>query len=390
MKNFYAERMKEVPDSLITLATVLAQKYGAINLASGYPDLPTPLDLKERAGDYISRDYNQYTMNQGLKSLRETLAYKLMGFNNISADPESEITITCGAAEALFLASLAIINQGDEVIVFEPAFESYVPNILMAGGIPRIIKLSPPHWDFDGDLLAATFNNRTRAIIINTPHNPTGKVFTGDELEFIATLCRKWGAIAVTDEIYEHITFDGAPHISMASLPGMASQTITVGGFSKTFSCTGWRIGYFVAPEEISNIMRKIHTYITVCAPAPLQEAMTHIPALGNDFFHNLQILYQAARDFLHTELERAGFRPFRSRGSFFMMADFTALGYHDDREFAFYLARDVGVAVVPESAFCRPSEDIHTTVRFCFARKRETLEKVRLHFEKIKTGSPE
>jgi aspartate/methionine/tyrosine aminotransferase len=384
MQSPEAARMKDVPDSLITLAVVMAQNYGAINLASGYPDLPMPESLKVKAAEYIMGDRNQYTMNQGLKSLREALAYKLMGYNNITADPDREITITCGAAEALFVAALALVDPGDEVIIFEPAFESYVPNVLMAGGIPRIVKLRAPDWSFDGDLLEAAFNNRTRAVIINTPHNPTGKVFTRDELGHIAVLCQKWGVIAITDEIYEYMTFDDAHHVSMASLPDMVSQTITVGGFSKTFSCTGWRLGYCVAPEGLSKVMRKIHTYTTVCAPAPLQEAMAHISALGQEFFCGLRFLYQDARDLLYAGLEGAGLRPFKPRGSFFMMADFSGLGYSDDREFAFHLARDVGVAVVPESAFCMPSDEMHSTVRVCFARRTATLEEAGRRLQKL------
>jgi len=363
-----------IPDSLISQAVHLALSCNAVNLASGAPEFEAPPSLKEKASIAINRNHTQYSMNAGLKALRGALARKLLDYNGISADPEREITITCGTAEALFCSLFTVVEKGDEVVIFEPAFESYVPDVLMAGGIPRVLRLRPPLWEMDPRELESLFNDRTRAIIINTPHNPTGKVFSREELGLIAGLCQKWDVLAITDEIYEYILYDDNIHVSMASLPGMAGRTITLGGYSKTFNCTGWRLGYAVAPERFMGGMQKIHTYLTVCAPAPLQEAVIGAYDFPASYFSGLREMYAGHRDLLVQGLNEAGFIPCVPGGAYFVMADFTPLGFHDDLEFYRYLARDAGVGSVPGRAFLSPASLPGTMVRFSFCKERATI----------------
>jgi aspartate/methionine/tyrosine aminotransferase len=365
----------EIPDSLISEAVTYTLACGAVNLASGAPDFPAPAALKEKASLAIAHNHNQYTMNAGMKSLRESLARKLLAFNGINADPQKEIAITCGTAEALFCTLFSLIERGDEVIIFEPAFESYLPDMLMAGGTPRIFRLRPPRWDVDLDELSLLFNDSTKAIILNTPHNPTGKVFSRSELEAVAGLCQKWDVYAITDEIYEYITYDGNEHISMASLPGMAERTITLGGYSKTFNCTGWRIGYAVAPAKLMETMQKVHTYLTVCAPTPFQKALTEAFDMGDDYFSELKALYTKQRDLLTGGLKSAGFITHIPGGAYFVMADFTPFGYKDDLEFYRYLAREAGVGSVPLRAFLSPGSPPGAMVRFSFCKERTVIE---------------
>ena len=385
MTIFPARRLEAIPESLISEAVSLGMSCDALNLASGSPDFSTPDVLKEKAAEYIQRDCNQYSPIAGSLKLRHALARKFGEFNHCKIDADREVTITCGTAEALFLAIFSVVDPGDEVIVFEPAFECYVPNILMASAVPRIIRLESPRWEVDIERLESLCSEKTRAIIINTPHNPTGKVFSRSELEAIAGLCIKRNLIAITDEIYEYITYDAHTHVSMASLPGMECRTITTGGLSKTFNCTGWRVGYCVAPPPLSIAIRKVHTYLTVCAPAPLQQAAFHAFLLQGDYYLELRHLYRELRDRLCDILDENGFIVYKPQGSYFLMASFTPFGYSDDREFTRFLAQDVGVSVIPEGAFCSPGSPPGKTVRFCFSRKRETLEEAGRRLKKLK-----
>jgi len=355
-------------------ASLWARQYRTLNLASGYPGISTPPSMKKKAEISISEDLNQYSATRGLQSLREAISVKLKHKNGIEADPESGILITCGAAEALFAAVFSLVRDDDEVIVFEPAFESYVPNVLMARGRPVVVRLEPPGWEVDADALRAAFSARTRAILVNTPHNPTGKVFSREELTLISELCIAHDAYAVTDEIYEYITYDGAEHISLMSFPGMADRTVTVGGFSKTFSCTGWRLGYCAAPPALVDEMDKVHTYLTVCAPTPFQHAAADAFTVEPSYFEELRRFYGRQRERLFEILTGSGFNAFKPCGSYFMMADFTPFGFTDDHEFAHTLARDYGVSAVPERAFCHSGGCTGKMVRFCFSRSDEAL----------------
>src|SRR3989475_3266307 len=275
-------------ESVIREMTRLAMEHQAINLSQGFPDFPAPDALKKAAADAIFADVNQYAITWGAKNFRDSLVYKTKKFMGIDIDPEREITVTCGSTEAMIDVLLAVINPGDEVIVFEPFYENYGPDAIISGATPRYVTLHPPDWSFDPDELGAAFNDNTKAIIINTPNNPTGKVFSREELQTIAELCHKWNAIAITDEIYEHILFNGKKHIAIATLDGMRDRTITINGLSKTYSVTGWRVGYTIAPPEITQAIRKVHDFLTVGAAAPLQEAGVHALRLPRSYYDHL------------------------------------------------------------------------------------------------------
>jgi aminotransferase len=296
-------------------------------------------------------------------------------FYGLKIDPEREITVCCGATEAMISALLAIIDGGDEVVVFAPFYENYGPDTIICDATPRYVELKAPEWGFDAAELAAAFNDKTRAIIVNTPHNPTGKVFSRAELETIAELCIRHDVIAITDEIYEHILYDGAEHIPLASLPGMAERTITINGASKSFSVTGWRVGWCLAAPEITQGIRKLHDFVTVGAPAPLQEAVAVMLGAGDDYYAGLAAAYREKRDFLLAALEKAGFKCFLPRGAYYIMADYRALSDLGDVEFAHWLVREKGIATVPGSSFLPPGAPDPCLVRFCFCKRTETLE---------------
>src|SRR6059058_6301674 len=284
-------------ESVIREMTRLAMEHGAINLSQGFPDFPAPEVLKKAAADAIFADVNQYAITWGAKNFRDALVYKTKKFMGIEIDPEREVTVSCGSTEAMIDVLLAVINPGDEVIVFEPFYENYGPDAIISGATPRYVQLRRPDWSFDQQELAAAFNDKTKAIIINTPNNPTGKVFTRQELETIAALCRKWDAIAISDEIYEHIIYDGRPHIPIATIEGMADRTVTLNGLSKTFSVTGWRVGWAISPPSLSGAIRKVHDFLTVGAPAPLQEAGAIALGLPEEYYTTLAAKYQTRRD---------------------------------------------------------------------------------------------
>jgi aspartate/methionine/tyrosine aminotransferase len=374
IRSALSEKASRFTESVIREMTRLAQKFGAVNLAQGFPDFPAPAEIKQAAQEAIARDVNQYAITWGSKSLRNAIAAKFERTQGVSVDPEREITVCCGSTEAMMSAMMAVINPGDEVVVFEPFYENYGPDAILSGAVPRFVKLHAPDWTFDRDELARAFTPRTKALILNTPNNPTGKVFSREEVEFIRDLVVRANAYIITDEIYEHILFDGAEHISMASLEGMRDRTITINGMSKTYAVTGWRVGWAIASPDISASIRKVHDFLTVGAAAPLQEAGALALALPDSYYAKLAETYREKRDFICPILESAGFRCFVPRGAYYVMTDISAFGYPDDVTFAKYLVEKIGVAVVPGSSFFNNPADGSKIVRFTFCKLETTL----------------
>jgi aspartate/methionine/tyrosine aminotransferase len=379
-KHFLSDKVSQFTESVIREMTRQAMLYGAVNLAQGFPDFAAPAEIKEAAQRAVAGDVNQYAITWGAKNLRNAIARQMGVWQGIAVDPEKEITVCCGSTEAMISTLLAVCNAGDEVVVFEPFYENYGPDAVLSGARPRFVKLRPPasdggEWTFDQQELRAAFDKHTKAIILNTPNNPTGKVFTRAELELIRDLCLKFDVLAITDEIYEHILYDGTKHISMASLDGMRERTVTINGMSKTYSVTGWRVGWAVAPEKITNAIRKVHDFLTVGAPAPLQEAGAAALSLPAEYYAKLAEGYRTRRDHLIPELNAAGFNCFLPRGAYYVMTDISAFGFNDDISFTKYLVKDVGVAAVPGSSFYRDPRDGSRQVRFAFCKKLETLD---------------
>ncbi len=361
-------------ESVIREMTRLALRHGAVNLSQGFPDFPAPKAIKDAACRAIRGDVNQYAITWGAKPLRDAISRKVSRHYGMKADPEKNITVTCGATEGMLTALAAVINPGDEVVIFEPFYENYGPDVLITGAKPRFVRLHAPTWTFDEQKLAAAFNRRTKAVIVNTPHNPTGKVFSRRELGSIARLCRKWNALAVTDEVYEHILYEGE-HVAMASLDGMAQRTITVTSLSKTFCVTGWRLGYSIAPEKIATAIRKMHDFTTVGAPHPLQVAAAELMDRPEGLFESLSGEYLERRELLYPVLEETGFRPLgRPAGAYYVMCDISGFGFQDDTAFAQWLVETGGVATVPGSSFFRDRRDGSHLVRFAFCKKLATL----------------
>lgn len=346
-----------------------------INLAQGFPNFNPPEEIVEAACRAMRDGVNQYAITWGAPNLREAIAEKAGWYNGIQADPAKNITVTCGATEAMMSAMLAIINPGDEVIVFEPFYENYGPDSIVSGAKPIYVRLYEPDFHFDPEELRRAFSPRTKAIIINTPHNPSGKVFTRAELEYIAALCNEFDVLVATDEIYEHILYDGAVHISPASVPGLEDRTITINSLSKTYSATGWRVGWAIAPEEITNAIRKVHDFLTVGAPAPLQEAGVTALRMPESYYAKLASFYQHKRDILLDAVSQAGFKPFRPGGAYYMLTDIVSFGYADDMEFAIHLVQDAGIAAVPGRAFYTEPEVAATKLRFAFCKTEDTLQ---------------
>jgi aminotransferase len=375
-------------ESVIREMTRLARQHGAVNLSQGFPDFPAPEPIKEAACEAIRADTNQYAITWGAPPLRQAIAADLSRRYGMAIDPERQITVCCGSTEAMIATLLAIVDPGDEVIVFEPFYENYGPDAILSGATPRYVKLRPPapaprggergaagDWTFDTDELAAAFSNRTRAIVVNTPNNPTGKVFTRDELRTIARLCQQWDVVAITDEIYEHIVYDDVRHVPLAALDGMADRTVTINSVSKTFGVTGWRVGWAVAPPDITSAVRKVHDFLTVGAAAPLQAAAAVALGLPDSYYADLASGYRARRDRLMGILQSSGFVCYEPRGAYYIMTDVAAFGFPDDVSFARYLVTDIGVATVPGSSFYRDPDAGRTMIRFCFCKKDQTLE---------------
>ncbi|GAC1324438.1 MAG: aminotransferase class I/II-fold pyridoxal phosphate-dependent enzyme [Chloroflexota bacterium] len=359
---------------------------GGINLAQGFPDFSAPQILKDAASAAIQADVNQYAITWGARDFRNGIADKTRQFTGLEVDPEREITVTCGATEAMAASMLALVNPGDEVIIFEPFYENYGPDCALCGAVPRYVRLEPPSWTLNREALQAAFGPRTRAIVLNSPNNPTGKVFTRDELEFIAGLCRQWDCIAFTDEIYEHLVYDGATHVSLALIEGMRERTVVVNGLSKTYGVTGWRVGYVLAPAPLTAAIRKVHDFLTVGAPAPHPAAGTTAMHLPQSYSDDRRAGYDRRRDVMVSILHRAGFDVFPPHGAYYVMVDITPLGFHDDTEFAHWLVHELGVAVVPGSSFYRPGLPPSRYVRFAFPKRLETLERVAPRLESIRS----
>jgi len=381
-----ARRTHGFTESVIRAMTRLAREHEAINLAQGFPDFPCPDVLKDAAARALRDDVNQYAITWGAKRLRDALARKYAAWYGMDVDPERHLTVTCGATEAMAATLLAIVDPGDEVIVFEPFYENYGPDAILCGAMPVYVPIVPGE-PLDLGRLEAAFSPRTRAIIVNTPNNPAGRVLGRAELEAIADLCRRHDAWAVTDEIYEHILYEGT-HIPLATLEGMAERTITISGASKTFSVTGWRVGTIVAPDEVTGAIRKVHDFLTVGAPAPLQEGVAAaIEQLGPDYYAGLAAGYRERRDTLVPALREAGFRCVSPEGAYYVLADFSALSDLDDVAFAGWLTREIGVAPVPGSSFYSRPEAGRHLVRFAFCKTLPLLQEAARRLAGINPG---
>ena len=396
-RRMLSAKAEQFTESVIREMTRLANKHGAVNLSQGFPDFAAPEEIKEAARKAISDDINQYAITWGAKPLRDAIVEKFERTQGIRVDPEREITICCGSTEAMMSAMMAVINPGDEIVVFEPYYENYGPDAILSGATPRFVKLRPPAdensvWSYDERELAAAFRPHTKAIILNSPNNPTGKVFTRAELEFIRDLCVRWNAYCITDEIYEHILYDGAEHISMARIDGMRERTIVINGMSKTYSVTGWRVGWAIAPPEPTSAIRKVHDFLTVGAAAPLQQAGALALKLPQTYYDKLAASYVEKRKRLLNILISAGFTVFKPRGAYYIMTDISRFDFPrasrfgsaasdprfaaptNDVSFAKYLVQEIGVAVVPGSSFYNDPQDGASQVRFTFCKKEETL----------------
>jgi len=362
-------------ESVIREITRLAQRHQAVNLAQGFPDFPAPTALKEAAKRAIDADKNQYAITWGAKSFRDALAKKHERASGASIDPELELTVCCGSTEAMLATLLATVDPGEEVIVFEPWYENYGPDAILSGATPVYVKLHAPDWRYDPAELRAAFSPRTKGIIVNTPHNPTGKLFSREELLEIGALCEEFDALLFTDEIYEHIVYDGQRHVYPMTLPGLRERTVMISGLSKTFSITGWRIGYAIAPPDISAAIRKVHDFLTVGAPAPLQEGAVAALELDDSYYVKLSAEYQRRRDMFLPLITQAGFRPSVPQGAYYVMAEYPDVGIGDDVEFTRFLIEKIGVAVVPASSFYRPGDpEAKRRIRFCYPKRDETL----------------
>jgi aminotransferase len=371
-----AARTHSFSESVIRSMTRLANRHGAVNLAQGFPDFPMPQAMKDAACAAIHGDINQYAITWGAKKLRDAITAKYQRRYGMTVDAEREITVTCGATEAAASVFLALLDPGDEVLIFEPFYENYGPDAVLCGAVPVFVPLVPPDWAFDATLLERAITPRTRAMVLNSPHNPTGHVFSRDELHAIASLCVRHDLLVITDDPYEYIIYAGE-HVPIATLPGLHERTVTISSLSKTFSCTGWRLGYAIATPERTDAIRKVHDFLTVGAPAPLQDAAAVGYGFGEEYFAGLSEDYRARRDFLGAALREAGFQFATPDGAYYIFADFTALSDLDDVAFATALTENPGVATVPGSSFYGPaSPQGRRYVRFAFCKKMETLER--------------
>ncbi|MBM3404040.1 MAG: pyridoxal phosphate-dependent aminotransferase [Bacteroidetes bacterium] len=372
-------------ESVIREMTRQNDAIGGINLSQGFPDFESPPAIREAAIRAITAHHNQYPVTFGEKNLREAISRKALAYNKIHYDPTDGITVTCGATEAMIATLMALINPGDEVIIFEPFYENYSADVILSGATPRYVKLNPPDWHYDDSDLEKAFSEKTKAIIINTPNNPTGKVYSREELTRIAALCQKWDAYAVTDEIYEHILYDVHEHISMASLPGMEERTVTINSISKTYAVTGWRVGWAIAAPLITQRIRKVHDFLTVGAPNPFQQAAAEALDFPQEYYLAMQQKYLHARNHLFETLQEAGFTPYLPSGAYYILADagnlFDKLQATDDYDFSIRLLKTTKIATVPGSSFFHEDQKATRMVRFAFCKKMETLEKVRNAF---------
>lgn len=393
-KNRISKKAASFTESVIREMTREAAKYGAVNLSQGFPDFAAPEDIKRRAQEAIAEDYNQYAITWGTKDFRDAIVEKTKWFLGLDIDPETEITVTCGSTEGMIAGMMACVDEGEEVIVFEPFYENYAPDAILSDAKPVHVPLylrDDGNWQYDPDELRDAFNEKTKAVILCNPNNPTGKVFSLQEMEFIAGLCQEFDAICFTDEIYEHILYPRPDadirHISMAQLEGMRERTVVVNSLSKTYSVTGWRVGYCIAPPDISNAIRKVHDFLTVGAAHPLQKAGAYALSLPQSYYDELQRDYQKKRDFIVPVLQEAGFKCAYPDGAYYVMTDISGFGFENDVDFTKHLIREIGVAVVPGSSFYHDPQAGAQQVRFCFCKKDETLERAAeklLRLEKV------
>ena len=371
-----AKRVAGFTTSVFTEMSRLAIRHRAVNLGQGFPDFPGPDFVKEAAIQAIRADQNQYAVSHGTPRLRRGIAETWQRTYGREVDPEAEVTVGSGATELILDAMLALVDPDDEVILFEPFYDSYPPDILMAGGLPRFITLEPPDWHFDRQALADLFTPRTRLLLINTPHNPTGKMFSREELSFIASLCQRHDVLVLTDEVYEQIRFNGAEHVPIATLPGMWERTLTVNSTGKAFSMTGWKVGYAVGPAELNHAVRATHQFVTFSTSTPFQEAMATAleTATRTGYYEKLRREYTSRRDLLADALTTAGLRTLPVQGAYYLLADLAGLGFADDASFCRYLTAEIGVAAIPPSAFYADPARAPLLARFCFAKREETL----------------
>jgi aspartate/methionine/tyrosine aminotransferase len=383
-----SRKAEQFTESVIREMTRLALQYNAINLSQGFPDFPAPAEVKRAAQQAIEADVNQYAITWGAKAFRDAIAAKFERTQGLTRgmtiDPEREITVCCGATEAMISSMMAIVNPGDEVVVFEPFYENYGPDAILSGATPRFVKLHPPDWNFDPDELAAAFGPATKAIILNTPNNPTGKVFARAEIETIRDLCVRWDSFSISDEIYEHLLYDGAEHISIATLEGMRERAITISALSKTYTVTGWRVGWAIAAPEVTAAIRKVHDFLTVGAAAPLQAAGAVALQLPQSYYDTLARDYAVRRERMLRILEESGFRCFKPRGAYYIMTDIAAFGFPDDVAFARYLVKEIGIAAVPGSSFYNDPANGRTHLRFAFCKKETTFQAAAERFARL------
>ncbi len=380
-----SQRVQRFPESVIREMTRVAEAHGAINLSQGFPDFDPPREVVRAAQLALENGHNQYSTTWGAPELREAVARRAKAFNGIDADPEANLVVTCGSTEAMMAAMLSLVNPGDEVVVFEPFYENYGPDAVMSGAVPRYVRMAWPDWRIDEEALKAAFSRKTKAVIVNTPNNPTGKVYSRDELRLLADLCADHDAVAVTDEIYEHIVYDGRRHVSLATLGDMAERTITINGLSKTYSATGWRVGWAIAPRTLADAMRRIHDFLTVGAPHPLQIGAAAALALPESYYADLARMYRAKRDRFVRGLRSVGLDCREPDGAYYVMADISRFPFADDWAFAMYLVERLGVATVPGSSFFGVPEDGARYVRFMFSKRDETLEEALRRLEPLK-----
>jgi len=389
MAEHLAKRVAGFGTSVFTEMSRLAVQHRAVNLGQGFPDFPGPDFVKEAAIQAIRSDRNQYAVSHGILRLRCAIAETWDRAHGRALNPETEVSVGSGATELILDAILALVDPGDEVILFEPFYDSYLPDVLMAGGVPRIVTLQPPDWHFDRQALADVVTGRTRLILINSPHNPSGKMFNRDELAFIASLCQEYDVLVITDEVYEQIRFDGTEHVPIATLPGMWERTLTINSTGKTFSLTGWKIGYAVGPPELSRAVRATHQFVTFSTSTPFQEAMATAleTAARTGYYEKLRSEYGSRRDFLAGALVSAGLPTLPVQGSYFLLADIARTGFPDDVSFCRYLTTEIGVAAIPPSAFYMDPGRAPLLARFCFAKRNETLQAAAERLRRLQTA---
>ena len=381
---FRSNKTLRFTESVIREMTRLAAQHKAVNLAQGFPDFGSPEILRKAATDAINADINQYAITWGAKPFRNAISAKYKKTYDLDLDPEREITVCCGATEGMMAALMAVTNPGDEVVIFEPYYENYGPDTLLCGADRKFVRMHPPDWRFDPEELRKAFSPRTKAIVLCSPNNPTGRVFDRAELEIIAGLCQEFDALAITDEIYEHIVYDGTKHIPIMTLPGMRNRTILVNSMSKTYAVTGWRVGWVLAAPDLSDSIRKIHDFLTVGAAAPLQEAGTVALGLPDEYYDHLSHDYGERRDAMLKVLNEAGFKSFTPRGAYYILCDISGFGYADDMAFCRHLIEDIGIAAVPGSSFFEDPQNGSQLIRFCFCKKYETLKEAQDRLRKL------